>query len=334
MPTFIARKSDCKYAFAISFVIVETLFSRTNAARGAVEVREMSSVLGSFQTGLFLSPCLKRGSPLRLNIEVTYRSISVRTGTFVYHYNGETEDIGDHEMELDEDTNTCPSSISVANGEQVVCAGRIIFYDSFNENDLDLKKWKLEHRIAGEPDYEFVRYSNHSIKTATTNGLRIEPKLFKDVFGKFSLRRSFVVENCTSDRESMDCIFDRLIFRNNIAPPIVSSQISTSGLFSFKYGRIEIEAKLPRGDWIFPQLWLQRKGHPRTNYDAGLVIMAKIENYPIGIRLYTQGVVLGAEEPVRSVFLAQRIVQTHDFHSIKVEWRPGGWIIPCDLREF
>lgn len=37
-----------------------------------------------------------------------------------------------------------------------------------------------------------------------------------------------------------------------ILPPVISSQISTKNKFSFKYGKIEIRAKLPRGDWIYP----------------------------------------------------------------------------------
>lgn len=37
-----------------------------------------------------------------------------------------------------------------------------------------------------------------------------------------------------------------------ILPPIVSANIQTKDNFSFKYGKIEVRAKLPIGNWIFP----------------------------------------------------------------------------------
>lgn len=38
--------------------------------------------------------------------------------------------------------------------------------------------------------------------------------------------------------------------------PIQSARLRTAGTFSFKYGRLEVEAKLPKGDWIWPAIWL------------------------------------------------------------------------------
>ena len=44
--------------------------------------------------------------------------------------------------------------------------------------------------------------------------------------------------------------------KNNILPPIQSARINTKDTFSFKYGKVEINAKLPGGDWRQPALWL------------------------------------------------------------------------------
>lgn len=38
-----------------------------------------------------------------------------------------------------------------------------------------------------------------------------------------------------------------------ILPPVVSCKIKTKQTFTFKYGRVEIRAKLPKGDWMFPR---------------------------------------------------------------------------------
>lgn len=37
-----------------------------------------------------------------------------------------------------------------------------------------------------------------------------------------------------------------------ILPPVLSSRITSKGKFSFKYGKVEIKAKLPKGDWLYP----------------------------------------------------------------------------------
>ncbi|CAN0317576.1 unnamed protein product [Ascophyllum nodosum] len=38
--------------------------------------------------------------------------------------------------------------------------------------------------------------------------------------------------------------------------PIMSAKVMTAGTFSFRYGRVEVKAKLPKGDWLFPAIWL------------------------------------------------------------------------------
>jgi beta-glucanase (GH16 family) len=38
--------------------------------------------------------------------------------------------------------------------------------------------------------------------------------------------------------------------------PITSSRVKTQGSFSVLYGRVEVRAKLPRGDWLWPAIWM------------------------------------------------------------------------------
>lgn len=39
---------------------------------------------------------------------------------------------------------------------------------------------------------------------------------------------------------------------SNILNPIKSARIRTVYSFAFKYGKIEVRAKLPTGDWLWP----------------------------------------------------------------------------------
>lgn len=36
----------------------------------------------------------------------------------------------------------------------------------------------------------------------------------------------------------------------------MSSRLRTAESFSFKYGRVEVSAQLPKGDWIWPAIWM------------------------------------------------------------------------------
>lgn len=37
--------------------------------------------------------------------------------------------------------------------------------------------------------------------------------------------------------------------------PVQSARLTTSGKKTIKYGRVEVIAKLPKGDWLWPAIW-------------------------------------------------------------------------------
>ncbi|XP_066282938.1 beta-1,3-glucan-binding protein-like [Branchiostoma lanceolatum] len=39
-------------------------------------------------------------------------------------------------------------------------------------------------------------------------------------------------------------------------PPVLSARLTTANSFSFRYGKVEVIAKMPTGDWIWPAVWL------------------------------------------------------------------------------
>lgn len=295
---------------------------------------------------------LKKGDRLYFWLFVEFKGLGYHLLDKYYEYRGdeldnyqinfpsETEDETTPGIDIRNTGNApqeCPKSISMVNGKREFCVGVEIFHDDFNGATLDLNKWMVERRIAGAPDYEFVVYSDQSIATGP-NGLRIEPKLLTDLFGVEQLRKDFVVPGCVaSSIEPMKCNYTRGLV-NDIPPPIYSSQISTSGRFSFLFGRVEIEAKLPRGSYIVPQLWLQPQGfmYDKTDYKAGQIRIATIGNIPTGDNnqgiSIKQGVILAAEEPLRSAYLAERKLTSlranwdKEFHKFVVEWKPGGLV--------
>ena len=43
---------------------------------------------------------------------------------------------------------------------------------------------------------------------------------------------------------------------SNYINPIMSARVRTAESFSFTYGRVEVRAQLPKGDWIWPAIWM------------------------------------------------------------------------------
>lgn len=53
-----------------------------------------------------------------------------------------------------------------------------------------------------------------------------------------------------------DCVIGTNTTNGTIVNPVKSGRISTKGAASIKFGRIEIEARLPSGDWLWPAIWM------------------------------------------------------------------------------
>lgn len=84
--------------------------------------------------------------------------------------------------------------------------------------------------------------------------LHIKPTLAADKIGNEAIESGYVhLDDCT-DSNKANC--ERQAGGNVIINPVRSARLTTSKSFSFKYGRVEVIAKLPVGDWLWPAVWL------------------------------------------------------------------------------
>lgn len=108
--------------------------------------------------------------------------------------------------------------------------------------------------------FQTSRYVNDRFNSYTTGGnLHIKPSFTSEVFGEEFLTSGRVVippQECT---ESYNWGCDRTGSYDHIINPIRSARVDTRDSFAFKYGTLEIRAKMPAGDWIWPALWLMPK---------------------------------------------------------------------------
>ncbi|XP_055845362.1 gram-negative bacteria-binding protein 3 [Episyrphus balteatus] len=237
---------------------------------------------------------------------------------------------------------SCRSSVTRMNNDLPVrCAGQILFEEDFNSNNLDSAKWMMERRFTTQPDHEFVVYLLNSDVLKIRNSVaKIKPISTTSVYGDNFLRREFNLgTNCTGIIDTEDC--SRAARTYDILPPFISSQFSTKNSFTFKYGRVEIRAKMPNAPWVFPQLFLDpvNTRYGSKNYQSGQmrVALSRSSGGDLANELFG-GVIINAEEPFRNEKMCKRsgspIDWSADFHVFTLEWLPSKIVVSVDTEEY
>jgi beta-glucanase (GH16 family) len=139
-------------------------------------------------------------------------------------------------------------------------SSKLIFTDEFNT--FDFKKWKHDISLAGGGNWEFQIYENNrSTSWVKDSKLNIKPVLTEDKIGMNNVRAGYTYDlwgGTPADQCTMNSFYgcSRTSDGNHYINPIMSAKVTTTQSFSFKYGRVEVKAKLPKGDWLWPAIWL------------------------------------------------------------------------------
>lgn len=143
-----------------------------------------------------------------------------------------------------------------------VFAETLIFEDNFNK--LDFGRWQHETTMSGGGNWEFEMYRNNRTNSFIRDGvLYLQPSLTAEAIGENAMKTGDMAiwgndpsSYCTSNA-FYGC--ERNAAFGNWINPIMSSRLRTVDSFSFTYGRMEVRAQLPQGDWIWPAIWLLPK---------------------------------------------------------------------------
>ena len=141
----------------------------------------------------------------------------------------------------------------------MVLAETLIFEDNFDK--LDFKRWQHELTMGGGGNWEFQVYRNNRTNSFIDEGvLHIQPSLTIDYLGEatmkggdFAIWGGAPADTCTSNA-FYGC--ERNAAYGNYINPVMSARLRSVNSFSFTYGRLEVVAKLPKGDMIWPAIWL------------------------------------------------------------------------------
>jgi len=107
--------------------------------------------------------------------------------------------------------------------------------------------------------------SNHEFEVTTDD----EENVFiqdGQLYIKPSLQDAALINNnytldmrnsCTATSDIWSsCVAVTNTFNGSIVPPVKSGRINTIRGASIKYGRVEVTAKMPAGDWLWPAIWM------------------------------------------------------------------------------
>ncbi|KAG7295857.1 Beta-1-3-glucan-binding protein [Plutella xylostella] len=233
----------------------------------------------------------------------------------------------------------CKPSETVVQGVTSVCKGALVFNEEFDKSNVkDLDNWSPEVKFPEEPDYPFNLYTTTKTLTLEDGDLNINPLLLENQYHEGMVYEELDLTNtCTGQVGTTEC--QRKAIGANILPPVMTGKVTTKHKFNFKYGRLEVRAKLPAGNWLLPEINLE----PRDNiygvnrYASGLMRVAFVRGNPSFSKKLSAGPVLSDAEPFRSALLKEKIGIDNwnkGYHNYTLIWKPDGVSMQVDGLPF
>ena len=137
----------------------------------------------------------------------------------------------------------------------------LVMQDDFTSSTLDSKFWTHEVRVDGYGNGQFewttASENNTFIKD---NTLYLVPTLTSDSLGGDAIINGQTL-NLTSTGLCTSTNITQCVARSNfstgqIINPIQGARLVTRNKVSIAYGKVEVTARMPTGDWIWPAVWM------------------------------------------------------------------------------
>ncbi|CAG9940465.1 unnamed protein product [Clonostachys rosea f. rosea IK726] len=124
---------------------------------------------------------------------------------------------------------------------------------------LDSNIWTKEIEVGGFGNGEFGMTTGGDENVFIENGHLVIKATLQDAekIEKDTVMNLLDDGTCTSDKW-INCVAATNTTAGNasIVPPTKTGRINTKKGASIKYGRVEVTAKLPKGDWLWPAIWM------------------------------------------------------------------------------
>ncbi|KAF4550629.1 Hypothetical protein D9617_16g014170 [Elsinoe fawcettii] len=117
----------------------------------------------------------------------------------------------------------------------------------------------------------------HIVPTLTVNYSNVDPDM---ILSGYTL--NLTADGTCTSKAVDDCVVTSNTTSGQIINPVRSARINTKNKRAIKYGKVEVVAKLPVGDWIWPAIWMmpQDDVYGQWPLSGEIDIMESRGNYP------------------------------------------------------
>ncbi|KAG2148914.1 glycoside hydrolase family 16 protein [Suillus clintonianus] len=221
--------------------------------------------------------------------------------------------------------------------------------------------WFREVQLGGFGNGEFEMTTSSTNNSYTSNGyLYITPTLTADQIGSANILNGYTynLTDCTynaTNPTTSNASFNAAAYYQScgavsnsstgaVINPVQSARITTRKSASIRYGKVEVRAKVPRGDWLWPAIWMlpvndtygpwpmsgeidimEARGNGRTYPDQGIDYVRGSLNWgPLSF--------LNAVSKTFGWWTQRRTDYGEDFHTYTLEWTESFLRIYVDTR--
>ncbi|KAK7962885.1 beta-1- 3-glucan-binding protein [Apiospora aurea] len=135
----------------------------------------------------------------------------------------------------------------------------VVYEDDFN-NGFRKDIWTPEVQVGGFGNGEFEQATDSPENVYVQDGiLYIKPTLQDATLIEENAVINLTRDGTCTSKTLTDCVAVTNTTNGNatIVPPTKSARLVTkNGPATIKYGRVEVTAKLPQGDWLWPAIWM------------------------------------------------------------------------------
>ncbi|KAK0612458.1 glycoside hydrolase family 16 protein [Bombardia bombarda] len=127
-------------------------------------------------------------------------------------------------------------------------------------NGINPDIWEAEVQVGGFGNGEFEQTTPANSENVYVEGghLFIKATLQKEEYMESDYYIDLLKDGTCTSTVPMDCIArtNTTAGNSSVVPPTLSGRLTTKPGASIKYGRVEVTAKLPAGDWLWPAIWM------------------------------------------------------------------------------
>ncbi|EXJ84344.1 hypothetical protein A1O3_05011 [Capronia epimyces CBS 606.96] len=133
----------------------------------------------------------------------------------------------------------------------------LVYEDDFSAPHLNKDVWLQEVQVGGFGNGQFDETTadeeNVFIKD---HMLHIQPTLQDEYLMTHNATVNLLDRGTCTANTWADCVAVTNTTNGTVVNPVKSGRINTSRGANLRFGRVEVVAKLPQGDWLWPAIWL------------------------------------------------------------------------------